>query len=216
MSSISLPVALWLAAGAASAVWLAAGWRWLARLLHMLQGGGYYAALLFPLAAPGWPTPPDRLHRGAALATAHRRSPVSVVAGLAAAAWSCRLGTRGSALADPVPGTPGQASTPLDEEGTGAGSAGLPPDPAGDGGTRSRRLSGGWPGRWRSGPEPGPWCWPGPAPGAAAGGDAHRVAGAGGRGGTALAGRAAQAGGQATLASSGSPAATARPAPRSS
>lgn len=42
MSSISLPAALWLAAGVASAVWLAAGWRWLARLLHMLQGGGYY------------------------------------------------------------------------------------------------------------------------------------------------------------------------------
>ena len=42
MSSISLPAALWLIAGAASAVWLAAGWRWLARLLHILQGGGYY------------------------------------------------------------------------------------------------------------------------------------------------------------------------------
>ena len=42
MSSISLPAALWLIAGAASTVWLAAGWRWLARLLHILQGGGYY------------------------------------------------------------------------------------------------------------------------------------------------------------------------------
>ena len=42
MSSISLPAALGLIAGAASAVWLAAGWRWLTRLLHILQGGGYY------------------------------------------------------------------------------------------------------------------------------------------------------------------------------
>ncbi len=76
MSSISLPAALWLTAGAASAVWLAAGWRWLARLLHMLQGGGYYqrhfvrwllqagrrhqiiftAALLWPLLTVGLQT----------------------------------------------------------------------------------------------------------------------------------------------------------------
>ena len=80
MSSISLPAALWLIAGAASTVWLAAGWRWLTRLLHILQGGGYYqryflrwllqagrhhqiiftAALLLPLLTAGlqaapWP-----------------------------------------------------------------------------------------------------------------------------------------------------------------
>ncbi len=80
MSSISLPVTLWLVAGAASAVWLLAGWQWLARLLHMLQGEGYHqryfvrwllragrrhqiiftAALLLPLLTAGlqaapWP-----------------------------------------------------------------------------------------------------------------------------------------------------------------
>ena len=42
MSSINLPMTLWLVAGAAAAVWVAAGWRWLARLLHMLQGEGYH------------------------------------------------------------------------------------------------------------------------------------------------------------------------------
>ena len=39
---MSTSVALWLGAGAASTVWLAAGWRWLARLLHMLQQEGYH------------------------------------------------------------------------------------------------------------------------------------------------------------------------------
>ncbi len=47
MSSINLPAALWLIAAAASAVWLAAGWRWLVRLLHMLQAGGYYQRYFF-------------------------------------------------------------------------------------------------------------------------------------------------------------------------
>ena len=216
MSSISLPAALWLAAGVTSAVWLVAGWRWLARLLHMLQGGGYYQRYFFR-----WLLQAGRHHQ--IIFTAALLLPLltvglrdSAVAGLVAAAWACHLGTRGSALAAPVPGTPGQASAPLDEEGAGVGNTGLPPDPAGGGGTLGRRPPGGWRERRGSGLEPGPWCRPGHAPGAAVGGDAHRVAGAGGGSGTALAGGRGANCGQATLASSGSPAATVRPVPRSS
>ena len=153
-------------------------------------------ALLCPLAAPRRPTPPDHLHRGAAPATAHRRSPGSAVAGVATAAWSCRLGTRGPALAAAVPHTPGQASRSVGrrrrwpwQHWSASRSCWW------RGHSQSSAFR--WAARaWGSGPEPGPCSRPGPAPGPADGGDAHRVAGAGGGGGTALAGRAAQAAGK--------------------
>ena len=83
MSSISLPAALWLAAGVTSAVWLVAGWRWLARLLHMLQGGGYYQRYFFR-----WLLQAGRRHQ--IIFTAALLLPLLTV-GLRAAPWPAWL-----------------------------------------------------------------------------------------------------------------------------
>ena len=95
MSSISLPAALWLIAGAASAVWLAAGWRWLARLLHILQGGGYYQRDFVR-----WLLQAGRRHQ---IIFTSALLLLLLTVGLQAAPWpawlpllgSCRLGPRG-------------------------------------------------------------------------------------------------------------------------
>ena len=125
MSSISLPAALWLIAGAASAVWLAAGWRWLTRLLHILQGGGYYQRYFLR-----WLLQAGRHHQ--IIFTAALLLPL-LTAGLQAAPWPAWLpllvlvawGLVG--LHRLLRFRPPLAKQPaaLDDEGAGAGDAGL-------------------------------------------------------------------------------------------
>ncbi len=80
---------LWLIAGAASAVWLAAGWRWLGRLLHILQGGGYYQRDFFR-----WLRQAGRLHQ--IIFTAALLLPL-LTAGLQAGPWPAWLPLLGGA-----------------------------------------------------------------------------------------------------------------------